>query len=340
MEVIRWLPLRLRSIEVTAPIWIGPCGPQCLAKDDSIDHAIPGGMALKLESRAEGALEGVLFGTRRGTYIKRTPARGPSFGRNGRFSSELHRRAIEMLRNSDFDGICRPERECDCSLEFRAVSGAIAWVPFSMHAPRLAELYQIHPLHTREQVTAFLRSAWAVLSELNRLGISHGDPAFYNFIVGTPPVLIDLDACVWTGEKECLWDQNVFLYSAVVPVLAGFLSAKEIAAFVEELMTETALVRGSGAEVLVPAITQTVEYNRCARLTRSLAMNNRALNLQLAETVRKLNARLQEVRGQSDMYLNAARERLQALEAAHAEMDRLRAIAQEREQVILRLRSR
>ncbi len=323
--MIRKLPLRLRSIQVIARIAVEPCGPECLlGEQDSLAFVLPGGMALALESAGGGALKGKLFGTRRGTYIKRKGASAPSFGYSPHFTDEAHQRALEMLRRQDWEGISRPLRECACSIEFQAAKGAIIWAAFSMHAPRLAELYSVHALRTREQAVESVCSAWSVLARLNRQGISHGDPAFYNFVAGPPPVWIDLDGCAWTGEEECAWDQQVFVYSAAVPLLAGFLTPQEIVSFLETAMAGAAILRCGGAAVLMPSIAQAIEYNRSARLTRSLAMRSRALNIQIAETDRKLNARLAEIRSQSDMFRQAAEERLEALRAAHAEMDRLR----------------
>ena len=324
--MIRQLPLRLRSIQATARVAVEPCGPDCLLGEQaSLAFVIPGGMGLALESGGDGTLRGVLFGTGHGTYIKGKTAPAPSFGCGPHFTGAAHRRALEMLRREGFDGICRPARECACSFEFHAVTGSIAWTDFSMHAPRLAELYPVHVLGAREQAVEFVRSAWSVLSRLNRMGISHGDPAFYNFVAGPPPVLIDLDGCAWTGEEECAWDQNVFLYSAAVPVLAGFLKPAEIVPLLDTVMAGAAILRSGGARVLLPAIAQAIEYNRSARLTRSLAMRRRALAIQLTETARKLNERMVEIGSRSDMFQHAAEERLEALEAAHAEMDRLRA---------------
>jgi hypothetical protein len=323
--VIRQLPLRLRSVEVRVRISIEPCGSECLlASESSLAFAVPGGMALVLANRGADALSGVLFGTCQGTYIKPKTARSPSFGANPQFTGDTHRRALDLLRQGSFDGICRPRRECACSLEFHPVPGSIVWAPFSLHAPRLAELYSVHPLKSAEQAAEFVHAAWQVLSSLNRMGISHGDPAFYNFVTGPPAALIDLDNCAWTGEEECLWDQNVFVYSAVVPVLAGFLEPAEIVKFLDRTMAGAAILQGD-ARILMPAIQQAIEYNRSARLTRSLAMHNRALNIQIVETSRKLHARLAEIQNQSDMFRFAAEERLEALQAAHAEMDRLRA---------------
>jgi septal ring factor EnvC (AmiA/AmiB activator) len=67
-----------------------------------------------------------------------------------------------------------------------------------------------------------------------------------------------------------------------------------------------------------------VEHQRAARLARSLAIRNRALKVQIFETDTKLNACLREMHGHMDVVLRTAEERLDALEAAHAEMDMLR----------------
>ena len=319
------LPLRLRSIEVNARIAVEPCGAECLLQEaDEFSFAVPGGMALALEGRPDGTISGVIFGTERGTYIKAKAAAMPSFGAGPQFTAASHRRALDALRSGCCPGICRPLRECGCSLEFAAAPGAIAWAAFSMHAPRLAELYPVHRLETCEQAFEFVRAAWTVLSGLNRSGISHGDPAFYNFVMGPPPVLIDLDCCAWTGESESVWDQSVFVYSAAVPVLAGFLNAGEIAAFLDSVMHNAEILGGRSAQALIPAIAQTIEYNRSSRLARGLAMQCRALNIQLAETERKLNGRMRDLRAQSDMFRDAADERLRALLETSAELDRLR----------------
>ncbi len=320
------LPLRLRSIDVLARVAIEPCGAECLLHEaDAFSFAIPGGMALVPESHPDGTISGVLFGTVRGTYIKAKSAAAPSFGNNPHFSEASHRRALDTLCNGGFAGICRPLRECRCSLEFAGVPGAIAWTAFSMHAPRLAELYPVHRLETGDQAREFVHDAWKVLRGLNQIGISHGDPAFYNFVAGPPPVLIDLDCCAWTGETESVWDQSVFIYSSVVPVLAGFLNAGEIAVFLDSAMEGARILRDGGSQALVPAITLAIEYNRSSRLARTMAMQCRAVDIHLVETERKLNDRIGEIRIQRDMFREAADERLKALLATSAELERLRA---------------
>jgi hypothetical protein len=328
--MIREVPLQLRSVQVSARIAVEPCGPGCLlGTDDAFAYAIPGGMALTTES-SEGVIRGVLFGTHHGTLIKAKGVPKPSFGWNEHFSPEAHRRALDLLRESAFPGVSRPERECSCSVEFQKVSGRIAWVAFSMHAARLAELFPVHPLRTREEAAGFIHAAWRVLSALNGLGISHGDPAFYNFAVADAPALIDLDQCTYTGESESSWDQNVFLYSTIVPVMAGFMTAEEIAAFVGSAMADAVLLSGGGARALVPAISHAMEYNSCVRQLRSLAMRHYALGIHVTETGAKLSSTVEEEQARRKNILSAAEERLQALQAAHKEMDTLRAAAAER----------
>ena len=328
--MIRELPLRLRSVEVAVRVSLEPCGPACLlAGEEGFSYALPGGMGLKMHG-ADGVIRGVLLGTRRGTLIKSKAVEQPPSGFSGPFSEGGRRRALDELRGGRFEDICRPERECECSLEFRNVEGRVAWTPFSMHAPRIAELFPVHPLRTREAAEGFLRSAWRVLSGLNDIGVSHGDPTFYNFLVGPRTVLIDLDQCTFTGEPESAWDQSVFLYSTIAPMLGDFMTPGEIVAFTQTLMPEALIVRGSGTGALVPAVAHAVEHNRSVRRMRSLAMRNRALELQVTETGVKLNARLQEMHRQCESVVGVAGERDRALQAAHAEMERLRFATEER----------
>jgi hypothetical protein len=332
--MIQQIPLKLRSVEVTIRVAIEPCGPACLlATEESFPYALPGGMALNTQAEEE-VVRGVLLGTRRGTLIKLKAVSQPSFGLSGSFSARGHERALDILRKGEFAGVCRPERDCTCSLEFRQVEGRIAWTPFSMHAPRLAELFSVYPIRTREQAFEFLRSAWSVLSGLNGIGITHGDPAFYNFLVGSRTVLIDLDQCAYTDETESAWDQSVFLFSTIVPMLGAFMPPGEIVSFAETLMADTLIMRGGAAGALAPATAHAVEHNRTARLLRSLAMRNHALQIQIAETGTKLNERLVEEHQRWRNVLQAAEERGRALEAAHAELaNRDAALAEARRQL-------
>ena len=326
----RTVPLRLRSVQVTARVAVEPCGPGCLLEPaDAFSAAIPGGMAL-LQEPGGGVLRGVLFETQQGTLIKAKAVPKPTFGRDQRFSDAGHARALEILREGGFPGICRPERECRCSLEFRRVEGRIAWAAFSMHAARLAEMFPVRALGNAAEAAGFVQAAWSVLSALNRLGISHGDPSFYNFVVDGSPILIDLDQCVYTGASESAWDQNVFLYSTIVPVMGGFMTAEEVAVFVDTVMAGAVLLCGGGAGVLVPAIAQAMEYNSCTRQLRSLAMHQRALSIQVTETATKLARSMEEERVRHRDMLAVAEERLAALQAAHREMERLQSAAAER----------
>jgi hypothetical protein len=283
---------------------------------------------------SDGALSGVLLGTAHGTLIKRKAVQRPSFGVQGRFSPERHRRALEILRESASPEVCRPGRECDCSHEFEAVDGKIAWTPHAADAPRLAELFAVHPVVTRAAAIEFLRDAARTLLRLNRLGVSHGDPAFSNFAVGRQTVLIDLDECAYTGESESVWDQSVFLHSTVAPMLGEFLAPGEMVEFAQSAMPGAGIFR-AGLEALAPTVAAAVEQHRSARVMRFLALQNRALQVQVAETGAKLGQRVREVERQSDVYLAAAEERLRALEAAHVEMDALRIAASERERALL-----
>ncbi len=332
--MIQQIPLRLRSVEVTIRVAIERCGPACLlATEGSFPYALPGGMALNTRAEEE-VVRGVLLGTRHGTLIKLKAVSQPSFGLSGSFSARGHQRALDILRKGEFAGVCRPERECTCSWEFRQVEGRIAWAPFSMHAARLAELFSVYPIRTREQALEFLRSAWSVLSGLNGIGITHGDPAFYNFMVGPRTVLIDLDQCAYTDETESAWDQGVFLYSTVVPVLGEFMPPGEIVSFAETLMADTLIMRGGAAGALAPATAHAVEHNRAASLLRSLAMRNHALQIQVVETGNKLNARLGEEHRRWQNILLAAEERGRALEAVHGELaNRDTALAEARSQL-------
>ena len=206
----------------------------------------------------------------------------------------------------------------------------MAWTPFSIHAARIAEFFPVHQLRTAETALAFLGSAWRTLSALNRIGISHGDPAFYNFLVGERTVLIDLDDCCYTGEAESPWDQSFFLHSTVVPMLGGFMSPKEIVSALSSLMPDASIVGCASAEALMPAVASSLEHIRTQRLLRSLAMRSRAVQIEVSETRTKLNARLTEEHRRYEDMLATAEERLRALQAAHTEMDQLSSIADQR----------
>ena len=328
--MIRHIPLQLRSVRVIAPVSIEPCGPACLlTSQESFPYALPGGLALKTRA-VDGILRGVLLATGHGTLIKlKTPSEALHDGSKF-FSVESHRRALEMLRGGCSEDVSRPERECSCSLELRAMEGNLAWTPFSIHAARIAELFPVHQIRTVEAALAFLDSAWCTLSGLNRSGISHGDPAFYNFLAGERTVLIDLDDCCFTGEAESPWDQSVFLHSTVAPMLGGFLSPKEIVSVIRSLMPDASIVGGRSTETLVAAVASSVEHIRTQRLLRSVAMRSRAVQIEVSETRTKLNVRLTDEHRRYENMLATAEDRLSALQTAHAEMDRLRSIADQR----------
>ena len=335
--MIHLLPLQLRSVSVTVPVLLDPCGPDCLlTSQEAFPFALPGGMAVETHA-VDGALQGVLLATGRGTLIKSKSSREAPHGRTRHFSEESHRRALEMLRAGCSEDVCRPGRECGCSLEIQIMEGRIAWTPFSMHAARIAELSDVHQIRTSESALAFLGSAWRTLSALNRAGISHGDPAFYNFLVGNRAVLIDLDDCAYTGEAESPWDQSIFVHATVVPMLGEFMSAREIVSVVGSLMPDASIAGGDRAEALVTSTATSMEQNRANRLLRSLAMRSRALEIGLSETRTKLDERLAvEHRRYQDMAA-AAGERLKALEAAHVEMAQLRSAADERGRLLQRV---
>jgi len=328
--MIHHIPLQLRSVSVIAPVSIEPCGPACLlTSQESFPYALPGGLALKTRA-IDGVLRGVLLATDHGTLIKqKTSSEAPHDGSKF-FSVESHRRALEMLRDGCSEDVSRPERECICSLELRAMEGNIAWTPFSIHAARIAELFPVHQIRTEEAALAFLGCAWGTLSALNRSGISHGDPAFYNFLAGERTVLIDLDDCCFTGESESPWDQSIFLHSTVVPMLGGFLSPKEIASALSSLMPGASIVGCDSAETLVAAVASSIEHIRTQRLLRSLAMRSQAVQIEVSETRTKLSVRLDEEHRRYGDMLATAEDRLSALQTAHAEMDRLRSIADQR----------
>ena len=332
--MIKRVPLELRSVRIMARVSVEPCGAQCLLSDsDAFECALLGGMGL--ESYAQGGvLQNVLFQTAHQTIIKRKAVRTPSFGVSGHFSSEAHRRALDMLREGIYEPVCRPERECSCCNEFRRVDGRIAWAPFSMHAPRLAELFPVTALLTQDAAVDFLRSAWQTLSGLNRVRVAHGDPAFYNFMIGRGIRLIDLDHCTYTGTVESAWDQSVFYFSTIVPVLGSFMSASEIVSFAHAVMGEAVIFLGGSGEVLLPATSAVIEQNRSTRLARSLAMRNRALQIQVTETERNLGTRMMSLRREQQAILDAAEERTEALGAAHVEMGELRRAAEERAEAL------
>lgn len=316
---------------VRAQVPIKPCGPACLlAACESFIYALPGGMALRSRAISGNTLEAVLFATGHGTLVKTKSVLRPSIGRNPQFAEDSHQKAIEILRRDGLAGVSRPMRECDCSWEFQQMQGRLAWTSFSLHAPWIAELFPVHALHNRQEAVDFVRAAWQLLSELNKSGITHGDPTFYNFLIGDRVSLIDLDECVYTGQGESVWDQSVFLYATAVPVLGKFMAAEELALTVQVVLGDAAIVRDHGTTALIPAIAQAIEHNRVARLARSLSMLNRALEVQLTETGMKLHARLAEERENTRSMHRVAEERARALEEAHAEMDQLGRAAAER----------
>jgi|GEM_PF-2685954 len=230
--------MQLRSTRVEIECDLDFCGPECLLREsEHLTAAIPEGMG---KNATKLSMRNMLFRTGTGTVIKRRKhffaERTGSFGLSFSFDQAKQDAGFELLRRAGISGVCRPMRECRCCYEVVYVDGALACPAASLHAAHLAQKYQIHQFADRAEALTFVRRAWAILADLHRHGLQHGDPTHYNFVVsGEGVTLIDLDDLMYTGETFSAWDFGIFYLYTLIPVLSEHFTADDLAAVSAEI---------------------------------------------------------------------------------------------------------
>ncbi|MEO7142858.1 MAG: hypothetical protein ABI165_05075 [Bryobacteraceae bacterium] len=288
------LALQLRSVEVGIDVDLPVCGNDCLLRDTArLVSALPGGMA-----RDEGetiSARNLVLRTGANSLIKRRKhvrsETTPFFGLEFSFDRERHRTAFDLLRKHRPPFISLPMGECECSYEVEFVEGLLPCPRPSMLAAQLASKYRVERFQNAAEARLFVERSWKTLRALHAMGIQHGDPTYYNFLMrGEDAILIDLDDLMYTGAPVSEWDFGVFLLHSCAPVLAEFLPVEELAEVGAALFDEVAAARGGGAwkEFLGLALMQDLQSNHATKELVRTRLEQTAQHIHLDDLSAKL----------------------------------------------------
>ena len=317
--------LSLRSVSVDVEIDLHACGEACLVRAEEIAGALPAGMGQAVAG-ARTDREYVLR-TTRNTLLKRRKhtesAVSEFFGVRYSFDLARQEAAFDRLRNSAPGRVSRPLGECACCYEVEQLPGKLPCPRSSVLSAHLASKYPVHRFRDAAEAERFVERSWTVLGSLHALGIQHGDPAFYNFLIEEDQVgLIDLDDALYTGESASSWDTGVFILHTMVPVLTDFFPLAEVAERVQRMVPDLPTQERS---LLGLAISGGAKYNEAALSFAVLRLQRQAERLyteDLAARSKGYEGRIAELEGMAAERLDAIREMDLAVRTLRAESER------------------
>ena len=290
------IPLELRNIKIKTECDQTPCGEKCLLRESHLfSYAIPEGMG---KNRQPSHLTQALFKTKQNTIIKRRKhffgVRVNSFGLSYPFDRLQQQKAFDTLRLAKPEGISLPLRECQCSYETQFAPGKLACPKDSMYAPQLGQKYELHHFNSPSEALSFVKNAWQILCQLHQIGLQHGDPTHYNFIVsGSQVTLIDLDDLMQIEGIFSPWDFSIFFLYTLIPVMREHFSADSIgeilpAVFgstINQVSTFTPLFTTLAGLVFLPV----TQFHQLTRYKASQEIENQARQLHHEDLTNRFN---------------------------------------------------